>query len=71
MSINRNYVEASKIIAKDIIFVTSPFKTVHFQIFFVKKYYDKINGCNLTKLTGMKKKKKIAIYNKIFKIIAR
>ena len=36
-------------------FVTSPFKTVHFQIF-CKYYYDEVNGCIFTKLTRMKSK---------------
>ena len=36
-------------------FVTSPFKTVHFQIF-CKNYYDEVNGCIYTKLTWMKSK---------------
>ena len=43
-------------------FVTSPFKTVHFQIF-CKNYYDEVYGCIFTKLTRMKSKKKIVIYN--------
>ena len=36
-------------------FVTSPFKTVHFQIF-CKNYYDEVNECIFTKLTRMKSK---------------
>ena len=36
-------------------FVTSPFKTVHFQIF-CKNYYDEVYGCIFTKLTRMKSK---------------
>ena len=36
-------------------FVTSPFKTVHFQIF-CKNYYDEVNGCIFTKLTWLKSK---------------
>ena len=36
-------------------FVTSPFKTVHFQIF-CKNYYDEVKECVFTKLTRMKSK---------------
>ena len=41
-----------------ILSVMSPFQTLLFKIFifFGKNYHDKINGCNLTKLTGMKSK---------------
>ena len=34
------------------------------KIFFGINYHDKINGCNFTKLTGMRIKKKKAILNK-------
>ena len=36
-------------------FVTSPFKTVHLQIF-CKNYYDEVNECIFTKDTRMKSK---------------
>ena len=48
---------AFKVQSRDIIIrllVTSPFRTVHFQIF-CKNYYDEVNGCIFTKLTRMKK----------------
>ena len=57
--------EAFKVQSRDIIIrllVTSSFKTVHFQLF-CKNYYDEVNGCIFTKLTQIKSKKKIAIYN--------
>ena len=45
--------------------VISQFQTVLFKIFFFGiNYHGKINGCNFTKLTGMKSKKKKAILNK-------
>ena len=50
--------KAYKVQSPDIIirhFVTSPFKTVLFQIF-CKNYYDEVNGCIFTKLTQMKSK---------------
>ena len=50
--------KAFKVQSQDIIighFVTSPFKTVHFQIF-CKNYCDEVNGCIFTKLTRMKSK---------------
>ena len=46
-------VQSGDLIIRD--FVTSPFKTVHFQIF-CKNYYDEVNGCIFTKLTRMKSK---------------
>ena len=42
----------AKLQSRDIIFrhfVTSPFKTVHFQVF-CKNYYDEVNGCIFTNL---------------------
>ena len=39
-----------------ILSVMSPFQTVRLKIFFVINYHDKINGCNFTKLTGIKSK---------------
>ena len=46
----------------------SPFQTLLFKIFFFFffgiNYHDKIDGCQFTKLTGMKRKKKKAILNK-------
>ena len=56
---------AFKVQSMDIIIrllVTPLFKTVHFQIF-CKNYYDEVNGCIFTKLTRMKSKQKISIYN--------
>ena len=49
---------AFKVQSRDMIirhFVTSPFKTVHLQIF-CKNYYDEVNGCIFTKITRMKSK---------------
>ena len=47
-----------------ILSVMSPFQTVLLKIFFGINYHDKINGCNFTKLTGMKIKWKKAMLNK-------
>ena len=41
-----------------ILSVMSPFQTVLLKIFFGINYHDKINGCNFTKLTGMKANRK-------------
>ena len=47
--------KAFKVQSRDIsirLLVTSPFKTVHFQIF-CKNYYNEVNGCIFTKLTSL------------------